>query len=73
MERQQVVMVGNSRRSIAYTIGLSFGKGWCFARKLVTWEPMILRGLDIPEGKQESFAKTRSWLNDEGVLLHARE
>jgi hypothetical protein len=33
---------------------------------------MVLRGLDIAEGKQGCFAKTRSWLNDEGVLLHAR-
>jgi hypothetical protein len=30
---------------------------------------MVLQGLDIPEGKQGCFAKTRSWLNDEGVLL----
>jgi hypothetical protein len=47
MKRQRVVMVGDSRRSIAYTIALSFGKGWYFASKLVTWELMVLRGLDI--------------------------
>jgi hypothetical protein len=68
-----VVMVGDSRRSIAYTTALSFWKGWYFVRKLVTWGLMVLRGLDIPEGEQGCFAKTRSWLNDEGVLLHARE
>jgi hypothetical protein len=58
-------MVGDSRRSIAYTIALNFWKGLYFARKLVTWELMLLRSLDIPEGKQGCFAKTRSWLNDE--------
>jgi hypothetical protein len=41
--------------------------------KLVTWELMILRGLDIPEGKQSCYAKTRSWFSDEGVFLNAWE
>jgi hypothetical protein len=51
MKRQRVVMVEVSRRSIAYTVAPSFGKGWYFAPKLVTWELMVLRGLDILERK----------------------
>lgn len=50
-----------------------FDRGIAYARKIVSWEIEWRRFRQIPEGRKGCFAKTRSWFNDEGTQLAARE
>jgi len=58
---------------MSFSVARSFGRGLYFAHKVVTWEILVLNGEKIEEGKRGCYSKTRSWFNDEGVLLAARE
>jgi len=61
---------GETRESMSLSIARCFGKGVYFARMIVTWEREWIAHRERQVG---CFAKTRSWLNDEGVQLHVRE
>jgi hypothetical protein len=73
MRFQQGKIINQSRKQLAYSTAIGFWKGWYFTKKLITWELLLLRGIDIPEGKQGCFAKSKSWFNDEKVMLYIRE
>lgn len=62
-----------SRANMALNVSHCFNRGKWFAEKLVTWERMWIEDRQIPNGKQGCFAKSKSWFNDEGVMLAARE
>lgn len=61
------------RAVAALNVSRCFNRGEYFAKKLVTWEREWIKERCIPEGKQGCFAKSKSWFNDEGVMLAARE
>lgn len=65
--------LGDTREEMSYMVARCFGKGIYFARKLVSWEITWKKTRDIEEEKKGCFAKTRSWLNDEGVQLVVRK
>jgi hypothetical protein len=58
---------------MAFNVARYHGHGTYFARKIVKWELQFLKGEEVAHGKKGCHAKTRSWFNDEGVLLAARE
>jgi hypothetical protein len=62
-----------SRAVMAMNVSRCFNRGHYFAKKLVTWERSWIDKRCIPNGKQGCFTKTKSWFNDEGVMLAARE
>lgn len=62
-----------SRAAMALTVARCFNRGKTFSEKLVSWERGWIRERQIPEGKQGCFSKSKSWFNDEGVMLAARE
>ncbi|RPB11555.1 hypothetical protein P167DRAFT_575298 [Morchella conica CCBAS932] len=62
-----------TRRSLALCVARRLGRGCYFARKLVSWELSWKRDQVIEIGRQGCLAKTRSWFDDEGVQLAARE
>lgn len=51
----------------------SFRKNVYFTRKVVTWERQWRQDQKIDEGHRGCYVKTRSWFNNEGVQLVARE
>jgi len=62
-----------SRVTMALNVSRCFNRGIWFAKKLVTWERNWIDERCIPDGKQGCFSKTKSWFNDEGVMLAARD
>jgi hypothetical protein len=64
---------GETREEMAVSVARYHHRGVYFARKIVYWEGLFLKGEKITEGKRGCHSKTRSWFNDEGVLLAARE
>ena len=62
-----------SRAIMAINVSRCFNRGNYFAKKLVTWERNWIGERYIPNGKQGCFVKSKSWFNDEGVVLAARE
>jgi hypothetical protein len=62
-----------TRLQISQAVAKSFNRGKWFAEKIVTWERTWISSRYIQEGKQGCYLKTKSWFNDEGVLLSARE
>jgi hypothetical protein len=73
LKYQQNRRPGETREEMALSVARSYERGLYFAHKLITWELAFLSGKEIPEGKRGCHSKTRSWFNDEGVLLAARE
>jgi hypothetical protein len=64
---------GETRSSMTTIFANTFNRGTYFACKIVTWEISWLKNGFIDEGRQGCFAKTRSWVDDKGVMLHVRE
>jgi hypothetical protein len=76
MNYQQRILESGQRESravIALNVSRCFNRGTWFAKKLVMWERCWIDERRIPDGKQGCFTKTKSWFNDEGVMLAARE
>jgi hypothetical protein len=72
-ERIQKSGQWESRAIMALNVSHCFNRGKWFAEKLVAWERNWMDKRHIPNGKQGCLAKTKSWFNDEGVMLAARE
>jgi hypothetical protein len=72
-ERIQKTGQQESRAVMALNVSRRYNRGKWFAKRLVTWGRNWIDERCIPEGKQGCFAKTKSWFNDEGVMLAARE
>jgi hypothetical protein len=70
---QRLKQLGGTRSSMTTIVARTFNRGTYFTRKIVTWEISWLKNGFIEEGRQGCFAKTRSWFNDEDVMLHVRE
>ena len=64
---------GETREQMALYIARSHCRGLYFARKIIAWERSWLSSRHIEEGRKGCYAKTKSWLNDEGVQLAVRE
>jgi hypothetical protein len=62
-----------TRAAAALNVARCFSRGTFFSRKLITWERSWIDKGYIPEGRQGCFVKSKSWFNDEGVMLAARE
>ena len=73
LRMQEGKQLGETRDSISRTVARCFGKGAYFARRLITWEIEWIKTRSISEGRRGCFAKVKSWLHDEGVLLAVRE
>ena len=72
-ERMQESGKRESRADMALSVSRCFNRGKWFAKKLVSWERSWIDERCIPDGKQGCFTKSKSWFNDEGVMLAARE
>ena len=70
---QQSRQRGETREEMAFNVARCFGRGLYFARKIISYELVWMNSQKIDEGKRGCHSKTRSWFNDEGVLLAARE
>lgn len=70
---QQSRQRDETREEMAFNVARCFGRGLYFARKIISYELVFLNSQKIDEGKRGCHSKTRSWFNDEGVLLAARE
>ena len=68
-----LVLAGETRESMSSLVARTFGKGLYFARKPIAWKHEWIEKEVIAEGKRGCVTKTRSWFNDEGVQLAARE
>lgn len=62
-----------TRLDYALLTAKSFRRGVYLARKIVSWECQWRKHQTIDESKHGCHVKTRSWFNDEGVQLAARE
>lgn len=62
-----------SRADLAMTVARCFHRGKYFAEKIVSWERTWILSREIEKGRQGCFQKTKSWFNDEGVMLAVRE
>ena len=58
-----------TRLQVSQAIARCFNQGKWFAEKIVTWERTWITSRYIAEGRQGCFKKSKSWFNDEGVLL----
>lgn len=70
---QRVRTKDETRKSLAFVVARCYGRRSYFARRLIIWEKTWIAELKIEEGRQGCFAKIKSWLNDEGVALAARD
>ena len=73
--REQILESGKQEPRLVTALNVSrcFGRGEWYAKKVITWEKKWIEERCIPEGMQGRFAKSKSWFNDEGVKLAARE
>jgi hypothetical protein len=65
--------VGGRRRERALQVARSYNRGMHTARKIVQWANSWIKDRSIPEGSAGKHRHTFSWLDDEGVLIAARE
>lgn len=61
------------RKELALVIAQSLGRGPYFAEQLIKYEKSWVSTRTIPETQKGSANKARSWLEDEGVMLAARD
>ena len=58
-----------TREGLSLQVARCFGRGRCFARKIVTWERAWIKERNIPEGRKGCYTKVQSWLDEFNLLL----
>ena len=63
----------STRAAMSQIVAGCFGRGACFAERIVAWERTWRAEREIQESRQGLHPKVMSWFHDEGVMLAVRE